>query len=247
MRMLRRCNRKVGLAVDVSMVGIEPLERELESVIGRVRAVAAARVVVNSEGSVEAIHVLATGGRTSEQIAADIEAVCAAMFNVHLERRQIRISQLDDEARRLHAGRRPLLEMYSLTVESARHICRICVKLRSGDGLYEGAAHGADALSVRPRLAASAALEAIAQFQEEAVRQGANVDAIPLSLHNLQPIDVGPHQAMVAAVVAGARFSGTAAEQWLVGCALVEKDLPDAAVRAVLDAVNRSILDTVTA
>lgn len=235
------------MAVNVSMVGTEPLVREMESVIGRVRAVTAARVVVNGEGTVEAVHVLATGGRTAEQIAADVEAVCAAMFNVHLERRQIRISQLEDGDRRLQSGRRPYLELYSLTVESVSYMCRICVKLRAGDGLYEGVAHGADSLSVRPRLAALAALEAIAQFQDEEVRVGDSGEALPFSLHDLQQINVGPHQAVVAAVVAGARLAGTAAERWFVGCALAEKDMPDAAVRAVLDAVNRSIMDAMAA
>src|SRR5690606_6041631 len=48
--------------------------RDLEAVVGRIRAVAAARVVVDANDNIETIHVLAGRTRTAEQILADIQS-----------------------------------------------------------------------------------------------------------------------------------------------------------------------------
>lgn len=145
--------------------------RELEAAIGRVRAVVAARLVSDADDNVETIHVLATRARTADQIAADIEAVCAAMFNLNIDRRRVRISQPDepdDEERHVESVR---LELFSLSIESGRGSCRITVKLRAGDALYEGAKRGPDVVSMRTRLAALATIEAIEQFHVDRARR----------------------------------------------------------------------------
>lgn len=220
--------------MDVSTMAVEPLVRELEGMLGRVRGVAAARVVLNERSDVETIHILAAGSRSAEQIAADVTAVCAAVFGVHVHPRQLRISPLDDGAPGGAAAGADL-DLHSLTVESTRHGCRVTVKLRAGEGLYEGEALGADVVSGRPRLAAEAALAAVAQWEAEEEEPG---ERASLSLYDLQQVAIGPQQVLIAALVAG-DGRPVADERWLIGCTLVEKDLPDAAVRAVLDAVNR--------
>lgn len=218
--------------MDVGAMAVEPVVRELEATLGRVRGVAAARVVLNERGDVETIHLLAAGSRSPDQIAADVAAVCAALFNLPVHPRQLRVSLLEDGPAVAPAA---APELHSLTVESTRHGCRVTVKLRAGDGLYEGEVVGADVVSARPRLAAEAALAAVAQWEAEGPEHDSRA---AVALYDLQTIVLGPKHVVLAALVADERRAG-GEERWLVGCALVEKDLADAAVRAVLDAVGR--------
>lgn len=269
-------------AMGVSISGQQSWARDLEAVIGRVRAVVAARLVLDAEENVETIHVLATRARTAEQIVADIEAVCAAMFDLYIDRRRVRISQPDEPAPEARPVRTEMLALRSLSLQSAGDMCRVVVQLQAGDGLYEGEAHGADVTALRPRLSAEAALAAVAQFQEEHAGESVVAwDPFILALYELQRLSVGPGLGVVVSLVGYSRREGgaktrglvaveasgpspdarpphpaaddgthavpplngqaVAAEQWLIGCALVQKDLPDAAVRAVLDAVNRYV------
>ena len=70
--------------------------RDLEAVVGRIRAVAAARVVVDANDNIETIHVLAGRTRTVEQILADIQSVGAALFDLDIDPGRVRISQPED-------------------------------------------------------------------------------------------------------------------------------------------------------
>lgn len=260
----------------------ESLLRKLEGVIAQVRAVVAARIVLDASDNVETIHVLATRDRTAEQITADIEAVCAAMFNLHIDRRRVRISQPDEPESHAPGDELARLELHNLSIESGSHTCRVVVKLRCGDALYEGMNVGPDVVSMRPRLAALAALEAVRQFQDERARgeglhdrrahgepihdrraHGEPIDgerthdestnntshggACPaedrttVSLHDLHELTVGPWQALAASLLVSEGIFHRTEERWLIGCALVQKDPPDGAVRAVLDAVNRHL------
>lgn len=213
--------------------------RELETIIGRVRSVVAARLVVDADDNIETIHVLATRGRTADQIAEDIQAVCAAMFNTTIDRRQLRITQPDEPDDPGHGGDVARLELYGMVVESGRNDCRVHVKLRVGDALYEGVRQGADVVSVRPRLAALAAVDAIEQFVSDTFGPG----SMTFTFNEFQELTVGPWGALVASLFVNARESRASSEEWLVGCALVRKDAPDAAVRAVLDAVNGRLFE----
>lgn len=259
------------------------LVRKLEGLIAQVRAVVAARIVLDAHDNVETIHVLATRDRTAEQIIDDIEAVCAAMFNLAVDRRKVRVSQPDEPEPRRSATELVRLELHGLSIESGLHSCRVVVKLRCGEALYEGMNIGPDVVSMRPRLAALAALEAIQQFRDErsdgAAGDGGRTDSegprvhhepahdergadgranhfstaastagtgmgigrAMLSLHDLHEMAVGPWQALVASLLLSEGVFHRTDERWLVGCALVQKDAPDGAVRAVLDAVNRHL------
>lgn len=236
----RAAGRGGDCIVDAAAVGMESLAREMEGVIGRVRGVAAARVVLSEAGDVETIHVLAHGTRPVEQVAADVGAVCEALFNAHVEPRRLRVSTLDQPVE-VSADGEVRLELHSVTVESSRRGCRVAVKLLAGDELYEGEALGADVVDLRPKLAAEAALAAVAQFQDESMGERGQQSA--WTLYDLYEVTVGPRRAVLAALVRRLRQSGRTDERWVVGCALVEKDVPDAAVRAVLDAVGRRLGD----
>lgn len=304
--------------------------RDLEAVVGRIRAVAAARVVVDANDNIETIHVLAGRTRTAEQILADIQSVGAALFDLDIDPGRVRISQPEDwpgggAGRHFHDGDPPgeadgaaraeavlggvshdnprlrPLSLHGLTVESTGGMCRVFVKLRTGDELYEGQARGVDMPGLRPRLCAEAALHAFAQFQEEGLQLddgGARPD-VSLTLSDLHYLPIGPGGAVVVSVVglprhmaedaghglappvvtgaglgqrvyldhlhampghavlrrpedpgaaAGMTWAppgtspGGPAGPWLLGVASVDKDLCEAAARAVLAAVHGPLL-----
>src|SRR5690606_28828237 len=59
--------------------------RDLEAVVGRIRAVAAARVVVDANDNIETIHVLAGRTRTAAQNLADSQSVGAARLDLDID------------------------------------------------------------------------------------------------------------------------------------------------------------------
>lgn len=117
------------------------------------------------------------------------------------------------------------LTPFALFIEAGGPACRVKVQLRWGDGLYEGVADGPDGPGQRLRLAAAAALKAVAEFSG---------GAVPLELEDVGHAAAGPHGVVVATLL----VRGPHGDQRFVGSAVVRRDPLEAAVQAVLDALG---------
>ena len=104
------------------------------------------------------------------------------------------------------------------------------VTLRWGSDLYSGSVAGAAATATRARQVADATLEAI--------RGGIHTDSA-IAISSMDVPTLGSRPVAIAQVVVVTE----ATERMLIGCAYVEDDEARAVVRAVLDALNRSLPD----
>lgn len=196
---------------------------ELEDTLGRLPTVDAVKVVGNN-GHVAEVHVLASPGKPAKQIVRDVQSLAMAAFGLNVDRRVISVVQIeDDQITQVH---RPSILDISETVQG-NHL-QLSVSLGWHSEVYRGASTGPQSVETRPRLVGEATLRAL----EQAVKGD-----VAMALSNIESVTVGPRTVALAIVV----MVTDGEERTLIGSAMVGTDPMSAAVRAVLDAVNRLV------
>lgn len=196
---------------------------DLEEAICQVPSVSAARVV-GRRGSIEEVHVISTASKPPKQVVRDVQSIALAGYGLSLDRRVISVVQVAEGT--AVGGDRVEIVDVSESVDGSR--AEVAVTLAWGDRTATGTATGSAAQAIRARLIGEAALNAILDVT------GAE---LPMALVALDLPTVGGRQVAVALVV----MITSGAERALVGSAVVGDDTRSACVRAVLDALNRTI------
>ena len=203
---------------------------ELEESISRLESVDAARIVADS-GRIAEVHVIAAPEKAAKQVVRDVQSLAMARYGTQIDRRVISVVQIAPDKLRANTlkdqvARAALLE---LGEEPAGTRTTIKVTLRYGDQDRTGTSAGPAVASARLRLVGEATIDAVEQtFSGMA----------PIALDAIAAMPVG-NQRVVAAVVVSAGLGSR--EDLSVGSALVTSDEGEAAVRAVLDALNRRL------
>lgn len=223
----------------------DPLDlRQVELELCRLPEVTAARIVEDDVGRPVEVHILATREKHPKQIVRDVQSVSMATFGLDIDRRVISVVQLEggsgDEAvvssngsTRVGPGGAPRVVIGDIDIEKRQVRCTVKVRLEQGGEQAVGTAEGSIAPSSRPRLVASATLDALRELVPAV--DAADVDAS-------QIVRVGARDIAVSSIVfvtnppfeetssgsAPVREAGTAGEH-------------DAIARSVLSALNRSL------
>ena len=197
----------------------------LQEKIGRIEGVEAARVV-GTNGHIDEIHVLARKNKPPKQLVRDVQSLSQALFGTEIDRRVVSVVQLSDAD--LEKGNRPALVDVAEMLDGSR--AEVTVTLRWGSDLYSGTVSGAAATATRARQVAEATLEAI---------RGAIHTDSAIAISSMDVPTLGGRPVAIGQVVVVTE----ATERMLIGCAYVEDDEARAVVRAVLDALNRSLPD----
>jgi hypothetical protein len=197
-----------------------------EQLIFQVRGIQAARVVTDTNGAIDEIHVVGSPGRTPKQIVRDIESILYVRGGVRLDHRKVSLVQLADTP----APRTPLRVMLRhVRQEMGALGPKITVTLglndRTIEGIREGTAHTESALIQTAAAATVAALDqligAAGELQLElSVQQ--ELGNLPICLSHLT-------------LSTDQRF------ETLLGVSVIRNDITGAAARSVLDAVNRRL------
>jgi len=201
--------------------------RELEDTLCRLPSVDAVRIVGDATRITE-VHVLAAPDKAPKQVVRDVQSLAMARFGTNIDRRTISVVQITPEqiAARGGGGDRPRIVDIREQPEGNRMIASVTLSWQGEDSV--GTATGPPAASARLRLVGEATLRAL-----EIALGGAN----PLFLDAIGTPAVGMRDVVVAVVV----NSTDHGEETAVGSALVNGEPTEAAVRAVLDALNRRI------
>mgnify|MGYP001814211990 CR=1 FL=1 len=196
---------------------------DLEEAICQVPSVSAARVV-GKRGAIEEVHVISTATKAPKQVVRDVQSIALAGYGLSLDRRIISVVQVA-EGTQLGGER---IEIVDVTEQVDGSSADVNVALGWGERQAIGTASGSAAQAVRARLIGEAALAAV-------------MDVIAtehtMALAALELPAVGGRQVAVAQVV----LVSNGAEKMLTGSAMVGDDIRVACVRAVLDALNRTI------
>jgi hypothetical protein len=198
---------------------------EFEETIAQLDSVEAARVV-RQGGKIVELHVLAVPAKSPKQVSRDIQSLAMARFGVNIDRRVISVVQLAADKIKQHRATRPKLLRIKESTDNTR--ANLTVTLGWENTEYAGNASGPDAASARLRLVGQATLHAMESMFAETP---------PLALDAIGPASVGMRTALIAVIV----FASKDGEELVVGSALSQGDDDEAAVKAVLDALNRRL------
>ena len=210
-------------------------EIDLESVeteFCRLPDVVAARIVPDNRGRPIEIHVLAHTGKHPKQVVRDVQSVALASFGLEIDRRIVSVVQLGPNGSGAAVPDAPAavkrLQIAAIETSTAGIRTSIRVTLSYGDAEATGFAEGAIAAATRPRMVASATIDALRQLEPAAER----LDVSGAELTRVGGADV----AVVTLAVVEPPL-----ERQLTGSAVVHHLADDAVVRSVLDAVNRRL------
>ena len=200
--------------------------KELEEGLTRLESVDAARVV-NQGGTVTEVHVIAAADKPAKQVVRDVQSLAMARFGMSIDRRVISVVQISPHDLDLVTASRAALTRISETPNGTR--TAIEVTLRHEDEEHIGSAVGPAVASARLRLVGEATIDAIE-------RTFASMP--PIALDSITVTSVGPRRVVVAVTVSAGNTGG---EDLSVGSAISTGNDDDAAVKAVLNALNRRV------
>lgn len=199
--------------------------RQLEETLARLDSVDAVRVV-NDGDRVTEVHVLGASGKAAKQVVRDVQSLAMAKFGVNIDRRVISVVQIGPDNLPAIESERPAIGAIHETPDGPR--TSVSVTLRWQGMEHTGKTTGPSAASARLRLVGEATLMAIEDMVE---------GAPPLALDAVGVAAVGMRRILISVIVSTQGHE----EDLAVGSALSNGDDSEAAVRSVLDALNRRI------
>jgi len=200
---------------------------ELELLLGRIKGVNAARIVVDGEGKVDEIHLLAGSSRSPKQIVRDVESALLASFNLAIDHKKISIAQVEGSyEEESHVEIRPQVAKVDVSLE--QNLARVNVELYLGEARIAGSAEGPATHQNRKRLLAAATVAAVENFLN---KKGIFV------VEDVQEMFISGKKAVVVAIAA---ILGREEENYL-GAAYTNGDEREAVVKAALAAINRRL------
>jgi hypothetical protein len=219
--------------------------REVELELCRLPEVTAARIVEDDIGRPVEVHILATREKHPKQIVRDVQSVAMATYGLDIDRRVISVVQLEggsgDEAVvssngsgtvATSRGGTPRVVIGDIALDKRQVRCTVRVTLSQGGEDAVGQAEGSIAASARPRLVASATLEALRELVPAV--DAADIDAA-------QIVRVGARDIAVSSIV----FVNPPFEETSAGSAPVREPGAvgehEAVARSVLSALNRRL------
>jgi hypothetical protein len=208
----------------------------IESELCRLPDVVAARIVTDDLDRPVEIHVLAHTGKHAKQVVRDVQSVALASFGLEIDRRIVSVVQLGPNGQTGTNGSgaaeatsvTPRVRIASIETSTVGMRASIRVSLSYADETATGFAEGAMAAATRPRLVASATIDALRQLEPSAER---------LDVGGAELTRVGGVDLSVVTLV----LLEPPLERHLTGSAIVHNLADDAVVRSVLDAVNRRL------
>jgi hypothetical protein len=211
-----------------------------ERLLGDLTGVVSARIVADTDGRIEEVHVLTDSQVSPKQTVRNVESALIAQLGIEVDHRKVSVAQTqgsdaDAAAKIIGLGqlagvRRYLFEGYEFERKMPQHIvCR--VRLRLDGEEYVGSAEGTDIERGRLNAAAQAVLNALELAEER---------EIGFALDGLKLLDAFDLPVVVAAVYG---LSGRT-RTYLAGAAPVNESPEHAAILATLKATNRWIVST---
>ena len=208
------------MVVTMDPTGVSEVERALQQIpeIKRVR------VVTDGSGKPIEVHVVSAGDKSPKQLVRDVQTVALATTGTQIDHRIVSVVQFPEEATAPTLV--PRVTFDEISTETRGKESRVSVTLSSGSSTSSGEASGLTTNESIVRLAATATLEALRNFQSNGKW---------LALDDIIVQRIGSSEVAVATIIIGPG-PGT-----LSGSAVVLGQPAEAAVRAVLDASNRRL------
>lgn len=215
-----------------------PSQHQIERLLGSLAGVVSARVLLDYEGRIRELHVLATPDLHPKQVVRNVESALSAGLGVEVDRRVVSVAQIEGSqehrpsseavpdagpAAVADAGRVVLVDFDCTRANTQRSRCT--VTLERGGVRYSGTAEGADTLQGRAEAAAEAVLHAV----------GGMPGGAALGLEGARVVETEGRSYVLVAV----RVMDQRPPLPLSGAASMDRAPEEAAIMAALQATNR--------
>lgn len=211
---------------------------EMETDIRTLTGVVSVNVVLSPDGiDIDEIHVVATCERSPKQIVRDVESLLLGNHDVRVDHKKISVAQIRDIDTEkiakpgIRDDDQELQERIRfVSAKSNTYGLRweVSVELERAGIPSAATANGAGSRQNRARLVAHATAEALNNYLGD--NQAVAIDEV-------QMIEGAANKTAVVILT----LLSDRAEKVLVGCSLMEDDMPRAVVQATLDAINRAL------
>lgn len=219
---------------DADVRGFDPWGlRRVERLLQTIEGVDSLKIVPDSSGGIDEVHVLSSAGLGAKQIVRNIESALLAQFGLQVDHRKISVAQVrEQDLPRAEpppepepAGRRLILKSFQIERLSGERV-KTRVWLNDADSVFEGEAEGPDYARARLEVTARAVLNALAE---------ATPDEASFAIEGVEEIELFGRDLMMALVQA---FSGRQVTV-LPGISRIRDSEEEAVVLACLNATNR--------
>jgi hypothetical protein len=215
--------------LDASELHKETQRVRVEESLAAIPGVITARIVPGFERAVDELHVLASTGRPPKTVVRDVTSMLFARYGLSIDHRVVSVVQIERRDRALGGAPRPAIERVVATQEGLSTTLTVDLSLE-GEA-FRGDAEGPSSAAGSQRATARAALAAVRPLL---VR-----DAV-VEIEGVDIATVAGREVAIALV----HFHTNRGERTVAGSAVLMADENVAIARAVLDAVNRSIVST---
>lgn len=195
---------------------------EIEDLIVNLKGVLNCRITEDEDKAIREIHIVADESRGAKQISRDVQSVFAAALGVSLDYKKISIAQIKGKLKE-QAAQKLRIKNFERNVTRTR--CNVRIVLEKDGEEFTGETTGIANFQMCLRKTAEAALLAVESFLgEEGI----------LAIDDIKVVNLSNTQVIAVSVTAFTEERGIE----FCGCASVADDKYDAAVRAVLNAIN---------
>lgn len=195
--------------------------RLYEETLKKIRDIIGCKVVLNSQGEIEEIHILAQDMRPPKRLLRDVESALMAGHGVSFDRRRVSIAQISQE--KVTSPARVRLNKTEMIAED--NVYRVKVTLGLGSNEVTGEAWEEKSEPGWIKAAVRACLEALNLL----ISRQARISFVDAHIVRMKDRDI----ALVALSCTVGRE-----EHFLTGSCPVETDEREAAIRATLNAIN---------
>lgn len=205
--------------------------KEIETLINSLPAVIGSHVAINDWGAIEEVHVLTGIDRSPKQVVRDVESALLAKWHLRIDHKKISVAQIEENVASPIPITRLVIAEFRMDMDAIQGTATAVVKLQSSSDEsthYEGEWQG--------RYVPSQYHQAMAWATVEAINRVPGVD--PFVLSELREESFAGKSVMLVAI---SRLNPRRREEMLIGAVIDRGDSQAAAVRAVLDAVNRRV------
>ncbi len=195
--------------------------QEYKELLCQLAEVMSAHVVLNTEGEVEEIHVLASTAKSPKAIVRDVQSALVSKYGVRVDHQIISVAQIHRDLAEQMTFR---LVLDGVATRTSNKELQVTVTLKKGGQMLRGESTGANTLFSRRRTVALACLAAISQCTST-LFELAGIETVSLFGENIFVCQV---------------YSPTFDKRY-VGSAVAGQDADVAIVQCVLSALNRCI------
>ena len=206
---------------------LEDVLRQLETDLTKIPGIQ--RASVRGEDSPSEIHVVAAADRPPKQVVRDVQSLASAGFGLNIDHRIVSVVQLEHEHEEAPPeSSRPVVE--EIIITSRGESGTVEVRLRWPDGHMTSGMHPmASSREARAKGAVEAVIRALHPVLEA---RAARLDVGQVVIQRSSLSD---------SVVVEAHYTHNGALTPLIGSAFIQDDVANAAVKALLQAVNRKL------